>query len=200
VMDGKGGDITLIDPKTASSPGRIAVDGQLERAAVDGHGKVFVNVQDKREIAVVDIAGRKVVARYPLTGCARPSGLALNPSTGLLVVACANKKALAVQSKDGAIAATLTIGERADGAIYDPVRDLFFIPCGEGNLAVISAKSGTPAVIGTVPTANGARTAALDSKTGKIYLPTADFTPPAEGQKRHKVVPGTFRVLVVGEK
>ena len=79
-------------------------------------------------------------------------------------------------------------------------RKLFFIPCGEGNLAVIDEKSGMPTVIATIPTANGARTGALDGKTGKIYLPTADFAPPAEGEKRHTVVPGTFRILVVGEK
>jgi DNA-binding beta-propeller fold protein YncE len=200
IMDGDGGDITLIDPKTASSPGRIAVGGRLEASALDGHGHVFVNVEDKGEIAVVDIASRKVTARYPLPGCERPTGLAMNPATGLLIAACANKKALAVQSKDGTVAANLPIGERPDGAIYDASRNLFFIPCGEGNIAVISEKSGTAFIVGTIPTANGARTAALDGKTGKIYLPTADFTPPAEGEKRHKVVPGTFRVLVVGEK
>jgi DNA-binding beta-propeller fold protein YncE len=200
VMDGEGGDITLIDPKTGSSPGRIAAGGKLEAAALDGHGHAFVNVADKGEIAVIDIAARKVTARYALTDCERPTGLALNPATGLLIAACGNKKALAVQSKDGAVAASLTIGERPDGAIYDAGRNLFFIPCGEGNIAVIGETAGTPAIIGTIQTANGARTAALDSKTGKIYLPTADFSPPAEGEKRHKVIPGTFRVLVVGQK
>lgn len=200
VMDGDGGDITLVDPKTASSPGRIAVGGKLEAAALDGHGRAFVNVADKDEIAAIDIGARKVTAHYPLTGCERPTGLALNPATGLLIAACGNKKALAVQSKDGAVTASLTIGERPDGAIYDAGRNLFFIPCGEGNIAVVGETNGVPSIVGTIPTANGARTAALDSKTGKIYLPTADFSAPAEGEKRHKVVPGTFRVLVVGQK
>jgi DNA-binding beta-propeller fold protein YncE len=201
VMDaGRDGEIMLIDPKTATSPGKIAVGGKLEFAAADGHGRVFVNVEDKSEIAVVDIAARKVTARYPLTGCEEPSGLALNPATGLLVAACANKKAVAVQSKDGAITATLTISERPDAVLYDARRNLFFIPCGEGNIAVIGEASGIPSAIGTIPTANGARTAALDMKTGKLYLPTADFNAPAAGEKRHTVVPGTFRVLVVGEK
>jgi YVTN family beta-propeller protein len=200
VMDGGGGDITLIDPKTASSPGRIPVGGKLEAAVVDGHGRAFVNVEDKGEIAVIDIAARKVTARYPLADCERPTGLALNPSTGLLIAACANKKALAVQSKDGTVTANLAIGERPDGAIYDAGRNFFFISCGEGNIAVIGETTGQPAIVGTIATANGARTAALDSKTGKIYLPTADFSPPAEGDKRHKVIPGTFRVLVVGQK
>jgi len=200
VMDGKGGDITLIDPKTAHAEGRIALDGKPEFAVADGKGRVFVNIEDKAEIAVVDVAQRKVAARYKLDGCEEPSGLALDPEAGVLLAACANRKAVAVQAKDGAAVATLTIGERPDGAIFDARRKLFFIPCGEGNIAVIGDEAGKPAVIATIPTANGARTAALDPKTGKLYLPTADFAAPAEGEKRHTVIPGTFRVLVVGEK
>jgi len=200
VMDGKGGDITLIDPRTAHAEGRIDVGGKLEFAATDGKGRVFVNVEDKAEIAAIDVAGRKVVARYKLDGCDSPSGLALNPDTGLLLAACANQKAVAVQATDGSPVATLSIGERPDGAIFDAKRKLFFIPCGAGSITVIAETAGKPAVVATVPTANGARTAALDPQTGKLYLPTADFAPPAEGEKRHTVVPGTFRVLVVGEK
>jgi len=201
VMDGKEGDITLIDLKTATSPGRIAIGGKLEFAAADGKGRAYVNVEDKNEIAVVDVAGRKVVARYPLAGCEEPSGLAIDPATGLLVAACANEKAVALDAKDGTIAATLTIGKRPDAVIFDAKRNVFFIPCGEGNLAVIAEKAGgAPSVVATIPTQNGARTAALDPKTGKLYLPTADFTPPPPGEKRHAVVPGTFRIVVVGTK
>jgi YVTN family beta-propeller protein len=200
VMDGKGGDIMLIDPKTLHVDGRIDVGGKLEFAVADGKGGVFVNVEDKAEIAVIDIAQRKVTARYKLDGCEEPSGLALDPKSGLLLAACGNRTAVALQSKDGAAVAKLTIDERPDGAIFDAGRGLFFIPCGAGTLAVIAENDGKPAVIATVPTANGARTAALDPKTGRLYLPTADFAPPADGEKRHTVIPGTFRILVVGEK
>jgi YVTN family beta-propeller protein len=200
VMDGRGDDVTLIDPKTAHAEGRIAVGGKPEFAVADGKGRVFINIEDKADIAIVDIAQRKVTARYSLEGCEEPSGLALDPDSGLLLAACANRKAVAVRARDGTIVATLAIGERPDGAIFDAQRKLFFIPCGEGNIAVIGATSGTPAVIATIPTASGARTAALDPQTGKLYLPTADFAAPAEGEKRHTVIPGTFRVLVVGEK
>jgi YVTN family beta-propeller protein len=200
VMDGKGGDITMIDPKTLHVEGRIDVGGKLEFAVADGKGGVFVNVEDKAEIAAVDIVQRKVTARYKLDGCEEPSGLALDPTTGLLLAACSNKTAVAVQSKDGTVVARLTIDERPDGAIFDAERGLFFIPCGAGTLSVIAQNAGKPAVVATIATANGARTAALDAKTGRLYLPTADFAPPADGEKRHTVIPGTFRILVVGEK
>ncbi len=203
VMDGRDGEITLIDPASATSPGRIMVGGRLSDGATDGAGHAFVTVADRAEIAVIDIPGRKVASRYALAGCERPSGVALDPADGLLVVACANRKAIAL-ARDGAVQASLAIGERPDGAIFDPTRKLFFIPCGEGSLAVIAPHGeagradGAPAVVATVPTANGARTAALDSKTGRLYLPTADFQEPAPGHKRHTVIPGTFRILTVG--
>jgi DNA-binding beta-propeller fold protein YncE len=201
VMNARSGDVTLIDPKTATSPGRIEVGGALEYAAVDGHGKAFVNIEDKNEIAVLDIAGRKVLTRYALPGCDGPTGLAIGPDNGLLIAACANGKAIALSAKDGGIAATLPIGLRPDGVIFDPNRKVFFIPCGEGSLAVIAAKYGAaPAIVATIQTQNGARTGALDVKTGRLYLPTADFRDPAPGEKRRTVVPGTFRILVVGSK
>lgn len=201
VMNGHGGNISLVDPKTASVTGTIDVGGKLEFAAADGKGKAFVNIEDRGEIAVVDIAGKKVVGRYTVTGCEEPSGLALDPETGVLVAACDNNKAVAVQAKDGTILATLPIGGRPDATIFDATRKLFFIPCGEGSLEVISDKAGeAPAVIATVETAPGARTGALDLKTGKLYLPTADFEKPAAGEKHYKPVPGTFRIVVVGEK
>lgn len=199
VIDGKGGDITLIDPKAGTSPGSFAVGGRLEAATLDGAGRLFVNDIDTKEVAIVDIAKRQVTAHYALPDCRRPAGLAFDPVSGLLVTACANGKALALRAKDGSIAATLPIGERPDAVLFDPTRKLFFVSCGEGKLIAVSA-TATPAVVATIATANGARTAALDAKTGKIYLPTADFAQPVEGSKRHKVIPGTFRVLVVGEK
>ena len=201
VMDGQDGDTTLVDPKTGTSPGRIPIGGKLEFAVADGKGNVFVNVEDKREIAVVSATARKVTARYPLAGCDEPSGLAIDRKAGILVAACSNGKAIALKSADGTVLATLPIGGRPDAAIYDFKRKLFFIPCGEGTLAVIAEnENGPPTVVATVPTANGARTGALDPKTGKLYLPTADFQAPAAGEKRHQVVPGTFRILIVGTK
>jgi DNA-binding beta-propeller fold protein YncE len=201
VMDGAAGDITLIDPKTATSPGRIAVGGALEFAAADGRGKAYVNIEDKAEVAVIDIAAREQAARYPLPGCEEPSGLALNAEGSILVSACANGKAVALNTKDGSAAASLPIGSRPDAVIHDAKRGLFFIPCGgTGTLTVISERGGALSVAATVKTAAGARTGALDPKTGLLYLPTADALPATDGERPKGYVPGTFRILVVGEE
>lgn len=199
VMDHAGGDVTLIDPRAKQAVGRIAVGGTLESAAADGAGHVYVAVEDKSQVAVIDSRERTVVARYELADCSEPSGLALDPAKGLLVVACANEKALVLRAADGTVVASPAIGKRPDAAVFDAARGVFFIPCGAGELSVIGDRETTPSALPPVPTLPGARTGALDSKTGRIYLPTADLLPAEPGQRPARV-PGTFRILVVGEK
>ena len=203
VMDHEGGDITFIDAEKLSSPGRVAVGGELEQGAATGHGKVFVNIEDQSRVAVIDTVARKVSAYYKIPGCKGPTGLAFDPKTDLILTACDNETAVALHASNGSVAATLKIGKGPDGAIFDPVRNLFFVPCGrDGVLEIIAVKSdGTLDVVETVKTAVGARTATMDPATGKIYLPTADFDfkNSAPGQ-RPKLVPGSFRILVVNAK
>jgi DNA-binding beta-propeller fold protein YncE len=193
VMDGDDGDVTLVDPKTGASPGRIAVGGALEFAVADAVGHVYVNIEDKAEIAVIDTAARKVTQRFALPGCDEPSGLALDPEHHVLLSVCRNEKAIAVNAGDGAVLATLDIGKGPDAAIFDARRQSFFVPCGrDGTLVAITEADGTLAVARRIPTAAGARTGALDAATGRLYLPAVD-TSPAD----HKPAAGTFRVLVV---
>jgi DNA-binding beta-propeller fold protein YncE len=200
VMDNKDGGVTLIDPVKKASAGTIAVEGALEFAAADGEGRIFVNVEDKGDLAVLDVPGRKVVARRPLPGCEEPSGLAIDPQAHVLVSACRNNKAIATSSTDGKVLATLAIGSHPDAVIFDARNKRFLIPCGgDGVLNVISEQGGTLKVTATVKTAPGARLGALDPATGKLYLPVADFQPASEPGKRPTIVPGSFRILVLAQ-
>lgn len=198
VMDHQEGDITLIDPNGAKVVGRLPIGGKLEAAVADGHGHLFVNIRDQNKMAVVDTVARKVLRRYDLPGCEDPTALGGDLESGILVVACANRKALGLRAFDGTIVAPhLKIDRKADAVLFDPVRKNFYIPCGrDGTLVVISeTKEGTLAVRSSVATAVGAHTGALDPQTGRIYLPTADFHLTLGG-----IAPtdGTFRILVLG--
>ncbi len=200
VMNGRSGDITLIDVKAAKTVGAIPVGGKLEFGVADGHGRVFVNVEDKGEIAVIDTAKRKVIAHWAMAGCEEPSGLAYAADSKLLIAACANGKAEVVSSTSGKVVASLPVGEDPDAAIYDPERHLAYVPSGgEGTLTVISV--GAPkglAVLQTLKTQLGARTGAVDPKTGKVYLPSAEYDSPAQAGGRPRIKSGSFAVLVVG--
>jgi DNA-binding beta-propeller fold protein YncE len=193
VLDNAGAGIALIDAKAGTKVATIAVPGALESAAMDGQGKVFVNVEDKNEIAVIDVKARKLVGHYPLAGCEEPNGLAYGE--GRLVAACTNNVAKVVDPRDGKVLATLPIGPRPDTALYDPARKLVYVPTGgDGKLTLISP--GQAKVVGVVATHTGARSQALDPKTGALYLPAADYTP-GQGGGRPTPVPGTFRILEV---
>jgi DNA-binding beta-propeller fold protein YncE len=198
VMNGKDGSVSLIDLDKKAVVATIAVGGKLEFAAADGSGKMFVNVEDKGELVALDLVGRKVAARYPLPGCEEPTGLAIDAANHVLVSACANGKAVATSSVDGHVVATLAIGSHPDAVIFDQKNKRFLVPCGEGVLSVISAEGDHLATAGVIQTARGARTGALDPATGKVYLPTADFEPARQGE-RAAMIPGTFRLLVLGQ-
>jgi DNA-binding beta-propeller fold protein YncE len=199
VMDAKDGDVTLIDPRSGSSPGRIKIGGELEFAAVDGHGTAYVNIDDQAKVAVLDIATLQVVARYPLPGCLEPTGLALDPVTGLLVASCYNGKAIALRARDGRLVAAFAIGKGPDAVIFDAARKMFFIPCEAGTLTILAEGAhGALAAYATVRTAVGARTGALDPKTGRLYLPAAELMSGPPGEHPGSV-PGTFRILIVDE-
>lgn len=199
VIGNRSGNIDLIDPKSGASEGSIIVGGTLEYAAADGRGKVFVNVEDKGEIAAIDIKARRVVGRYKMAGCEEPTGLTYLPPHDLLLASCGNGVAEFVSARTGTVVQNLKIGKGSDAAIYDGVRKLAFVPAGDsGTLSVISVRDRTARVVDTIKTAKGARLGMVDTKTGKVYLPSAKFGPPATPGGWPTVVPGSFEILVVG--
>ena len=197
VMGHSGGDVTFIDPKTHKAVATVDVGGTLEEGVSDNAGRLFVNVENKNEIAVIDIAKHQVTAHWPLAGCDGPTGLAYDAQDKLLISACDGVTEL-VRADNGKVQ-TLATGKGADGVAYDARHHLAFVPAGrDGTLSVIAFDKGVGRVAETVPTQRGARTIAVDDRTGRVYLPTATYNPPAPGERRPAVVPGSFQVLVVG--
>lgn len=195
VMTPGSGDISVIDPNSAKVVATIAVGGSLELGAADGNGRLYVNVEDKNEVVVLDTRARKVIAHLPLKGCDEPTGIAYAADTRQIISACANGVTI-VSAPNGRLVASLKVGAGPDGAVYDARRHLAFVPSGgDGTLSIIRL-GAKPEVVEVVATAKGARTVALDPMTGRLFLPSAQYLPP-NGAKRPPMVPGSFRVLVV---
>ena len=195
-----GGDISLIDPTTDQVTGTITVIGaKLETIVSDEAGKLYINAEDKNEIAVVDIAKGAVVAHYPLDA-EGPTGLAIDVKTKRLFSTC-DKLLVVMDATNGKIVAKLPIGDGCDGAAFDPSTKLVFTSNGEGTVTVVKEISANEfKVIDNVPTKRGARTITIDEKTHKVFLPTADYEAlPADAPKnaRPKMIPGSFQVLVL---
>ncbi len=201
VMNAHSGDISVIDVAKGKEAARIAVGGALEFAAADGAGMLYVNIEDKDEIAAIDTKTRTVKARFKLAGCEEPSGLAYVAAYRLLISSCANGHAKVVSADDGHEVADLAIGPHPDAVLYDASRGLAFIPTAgsmtaNGQIAVIKvASASSVSVTGKIETTRGARTIAEDPATGRLYLPTADYDLGPDGKPHAK--DGTFRVLVV---
>jgi len=198
VICGDAGAVTIVDPRAAKAVAQITVGGALEFPALNGRGQLFINNEKLNEIDVVDLATRAVTAHWPMAGCTRPTGLAY-VAGDRLVSACGNGVGKILSAKDGHEIASVTVGGFPDAVLYDAERGLALVPAAlGGNLTVIAlAGPDNNKVIDTVPTQIGARTGAVDPKTGRVYLPTAEYNLPVPAGQRPTTKPGTFQILVL---
>ncbi len=199
VINGDAGVLTLIDPRARQVVGQINVGGKLEFGQPDGRGRFYVNVASAGQVAVVDLRARKVLARYQMADCQRPTGLAY--VEGNRVVSSCQGLAKVLDAGSGHEIASFKIGGFPDAVIYDPRRHIAMIPTAlDGRLTVISLAGATnDTVVASVPTQPGARTGAVDPSTGRVYLPTAQYYPLVPG-KRPTTKPGTFQILVLDRR
>ena len=202
-FNGRGRNATAIDARTDAVLGTIPLDSKPEFAVTDGKGRVYVNLEDKNSVAVIDPVKLTVLSVWPVAGCEEPSGLALDAARGWLFPVCSNKSMPVLDAASGKLLGSAPIGEGPDAAGFDPGTGLAFASCGEGTLTVVRvARSGRPQVAESVTTQRGARTMALDLAKHRVFLVTADFGPPppataAEPHPRPTRMPGSFRLLVL---
>jgi hypothetical protein len=197
VMANHGGVVDVVDAAAGVVKAHISVGGAPEGAATDGADHVFTHLEDKNALVAINAKTDKVEATFPLDDCEEPSGLAYVEGANLLLSACHNGIARVTDAATGKEVATLPIGQHPDFAIYDAKRKLGYIPCGDGTLSVIDFSDSSPTVAQVLKTKSGARTAAFDPQTGRLYLPTADFAPTKAGDKP-QVIDDSFEVVVVG--
>jgi len=197
-MNGRSQDATAIDASTGAVAGTFALGGKPEFAVADGKGSVFVNIEDKSELVEFDPQKLTVLHRWQLAPCQEPSGLAMDRKSRRLFAGCDNKMMAVVNADTGKVIATPAIGEGVDANAFDPATNLAFASNGEGTLTVVHEDSPEKfTILDNVPTKRSARTMGLDLKTHNIYLPAADFEAPAPGERRGKMKPGSFVLLIV---
>ncbi len=199
-FNGRGKNATVINAADGSVVGAIPLGDKPEFAVADGKGAIFVNGEDTSNLIVLDSQNLKETHRWPLAPCKSPSGLAADLQTRRLFAVCDDKVSSVVDADSGKIVANPAICDGPDAAAFDPSSSYFFASCGDGNLTVIHEDSPDKyTVVDNVPTKRSARTMGLDLKTHKIFLSSAEFEPPAPGERRGKMKPGTFAIIVVGK-
>lgn len=187
-----------IDPVNGKMDSPIDLGGAPEFLAADSEGKVYINLEDKDVVAVVDLKSRQVTGRWPVAPGGHPVGLALDNKNHLLFVGCRNPQKLIVMSTvDGKVVADLPIGAGVDATKIDGAQA--FASCGDGSLTIVDRKAGKWQVEQVVKTPAGARTMGVNPMTHIVYLPTAEFLPLAPGARRPQPKPGTFMIVEVGQ-
>jgi DNA-binding beta-propeller fold protein YncE len=223
VLSHRAPNVTVLDARSGAIVGTIDLGGAPEQAASDGKGRVYIDLEDRDSVAVVDAHTLQVIAHYDLAGKGGgPGALALDIRDHILLSYC-HEPAVAVilGADDGHILGTLPIGKGVDAAEFNPSTGESFSSQGDGTLTVIKVASPTQfAVEQTVATKTGARTSTLDAKTGHIFLIAADRVPappvpsptpqaaapaagdgapPAPRRERMQMVPDSFTILEVGK-
>jgi DNA-binding beta-propeller fold protein YncE len=198
--------VVVLDTHDGAILGTLNLGGEPEQSVLDGQGHLFLDVENKDRIAVVDTATLKLTGNYDISsvsgGCA---GLAIDRDHGILFAACRDKNNMVIlRSSDGKILTTLPIGVGCDGALFNPSTQEVYSTQGDGTLTIIKESSPTEfSVEQTLPTKRGARTLTFDPTTGHIFTATADFGPAPAAQpgqrSRPPMIPGTFSLIVIGQ-
>ena len=200
VFNARSNNASVIDPSSGREIATIAFEGNPELGASDGKGHIFVNIEDKAELAEIDALTMLVTHTWLLPGCDEPSGLALDVAHARLFSVCQNGTMAITDARSGRQVARVGIGEGPDGAAFDPTVQTVFSPNGKsGTLTVVHEDDPNHFhVMQTLATQASARTIALDPVTHRLYLPAASFSgKPAPGQHRPPMVPDSFRVFMV---
>jgi hypothetical protein len=199
-FNGRGKNATAINAADGAVVGTIPLGGKPEFAVADGKGTIYVNDEDTSELHHLDAQELKELHKWPLAPCKSPSGLSMDTKSRRLYSVCDDKVSVVVDADTGKVVASPEIGNGPDASAFDPAASTFFASCGEGVLTVIHEDSPDKyTVVENVPTKRSARTMGLDLKTHNIFLPAADFEPPAPGERRGKMKPDSFVIVVVGK-
>jgi DNA-binding beta-propeller fold protein YncE len=193
VFNHTGMSATEIDAVAARVVATIPLTGTAESGQADGASKVFVNIEDKDHIDVIDVAAKKVSASWPVAPGTSPTGLALDPGAHRLFVG-AGKFMVMMDATNGKVVASVPICAGTDATWYDATTKLAFSSCRDGKVTVARVSGDTMIVTQTIETAAGSKTMALDPTTHKVYVAAAK--PNASGGRGYD--PSSFHVLVYG--
>ncbi len=180
------GSAVVIDPASGEVVGTIALSGMAPEGGVsDGKGRLFINIEDRNSIDVIETKTWTVVGNYPIPTCDGPTGIAMDRSSGRLFAGC-SRSSVVVDAANGKVVATLANGNGVDALGWDQGQKLMYIPAGrDGNVTVIHEDGpDTYTTIATVPTMAGAKTVAVDDAKHVAYVFTPQYGPapvPAPG-------------------
>lgn len=201
VFNARSNNATVLNPNTNEVITTIAFAGNPELSVSDEQGKVYVNIEDKSLVTVINAMTLEIENTWPLSPGEEPTGLSLDNSTHRLFSVCSNELMVVLDTESGKIITTLQTGKGTDGCVFDPELKRAYSSNGrDGTLTVVQEENANDfSILNNFPTKKGARTICLNPKTHHLYLPTAEYEPAPESQngerQRPTIISGTFAIL-----
>jgi DNA-binding beta-propeller fold protein YncE len=200
LFNGKDSSATVLDAKSGAVVATIPLPGKPEFCAADPDAqRVYDNIEDQSVVVAIDTKAHAVKDTWPIAPGQEASGMAFDAAHHRLFIGCHNKQMVMLDTTTGKVVGAVPIGDGVDANAFDPGTQLAFASCGDGTVTI--AHEDTPdrfTLAQTLTTEKSARTMALDPRTHQIYLATAKFETPAPGERRGKMIPCTFKILVYG--
>lgn len=194
-FNGRSSNATVIDANSYKVLATIPLAGKPEFSQTDGKGKIYVNIEDKSSIAVINAKTLKVDHLWSIAPGEEPSGLALDTENSRLYSVCGNKMMTVTDAKSGKVITTVPIGDGCDGVAFDPGTKRIFASNGEGTVTIIQIEGKDHyRVLDNLKTKEGGRTITVDKSTHHVYISGAEYEP---GTGRRPAKPGTFSVLEI---
>lgn len=194
------GQAAAVDASSGQVVGTVALPSKdAEFAAADGHGHVFDNLEDSSQVVEINSKTLKLMNAWPLAPCQHPSGMAMDTYHQRLFIGCHNQMLAVVNAETGKVVSTLPIGPGVDAVRFDEKFSRVFASSGGGGGSITVIHEDNPnqyTLVGTIHTQQGARTMEIDPETHKLFTVTAQFQPPAPGQRRGTMIAGSFHLLV----
>jgi len=205
VMNANSNSLTVLDAFKGTVLKTIQLPGNPEFGVADEHGHVYVNIEDKSEVARINSYNDSLEGVFHIGSGEGPTGIGMDRGKQRLFIGCANEKLIVMDAKKMKVIQTLKIGKGCDAVAFDPIWNLAYASCGDGTVTIARETAAELLENGqTLQTQRGARTMDIDPKTHNIYLVTAEFgaTPEPTKDKPHPrqaILPGTLTVLEYGE-
>ena len=197
-LNGDAHSSTVIDPETGKRITNVPLGGKPEYGVSAGDGKVYANLTDISEVVEIDAKSLTVTRRWPTAPCKQPVSMAIDTEHHRLFSGCRSGLMAVSDYEAGKIVATIPIGPGVDGAGFDPSTGDAFASTTDGKLTVIHQDSPDQYhIVQQVATPERSKNMGLDPLTHQIFLSSAKFGPPAKGERRPPVLPGTFTLLVI---
>jgi hypothetical protein len=166
------GALAMIDVKTLEVRSDLRLHAHPEGFQVDPSGqRIFVNVPEAREIAVVDRTTGQQADAWKIDGLHANFPMALWPSASrVLAVYRRPARLVAFETSSGRPTFNVPSCDDADDVFVDEARRRAYVSCGQGLIDVFAISDKAAALIAAVPTASGARTSLFDAASGRLFV------------------------------